>query len=95
MTVDELMQLLAGFAPDFRVVVNGYEDGYGYLGSAQLSVVRIVLNTGKHSWEGAHGDVDDLTESEGDDAETAEALARSTPFVHILVDHAPDQEVIS
>lgn len=25
----------------------------------------------------------------------SEALARSTPFVHILVDHAPDQEVIS
>ena len=24
-----------------------------------------------------------------------EALARSTPFVHILVDHAPDQGVIS
>jgi Holliday junction resolvase RusA-like endonuclease len=25
----------------------------------------------------------------------SEALARSTPFVHILVDHAPDQGVIS
>ena len=25
----------------------------------------------------------------------SEALARSTPFVHILVGHAPDQEVIS
>ena len=24
-----------------------------------------------------------------------EALARSTPFVHIIVDHAPDQGVIS
>jgi len=76
MTVDELMQLLAGFAPDLRVVVNGYEDGYDDLAPAQLSVVRIVLNTGKHSWEGAHGDLDDLTESERDDAETAEALVR-------------------
>ncbi len=25
----------------------------------------------------------------------SEALARSTPFVHIVVDHAPDQGVIS
>ena len=28
MTVNELIQLLNGYRPDLRVVVNGYEDGY-------------------------------------------------------------------
>ncbi len=56
MTVDELIQLLAKHSPDLRVVVNGYEDGYDDLSPEQLSVVRIALNTGKHRWEGQHGD---------------------------------------
>ena len=28
MTVAELVQLLANYPPDLRVVVNGYEEGY-------------------------------------------------------------------
>ena len=74
MTVKELMELLAGFAPDRRVVVSGYEDGYDDLTAKQLGEVRIALNTGKHSWEGAHSDAEDLKESERDDVDVAEAL---------------------
>ena len=67
MTVYELMQLLREHPPDLRVVVDGYEDGYDDLSPEQLSVVRIALNTGKHRWEGQHGDPNGL-------ADGAEAL---------------------
>ena len=62
MTVNELIQLLNGCRPDLRVVVNGYEDGYDDLSAEQLSVVRVALNTGKHRWEGQHGDPNGLTD---------------------------------
>ena len=55
-TVDELIQLLAKYPPGLRVVVNGYENGYDDLTPEQLPVVRIALNTGKHPWDGQHGD---------------------------------------
>ena len=55
MTVSELIQLLNGYQPDLRVVVNGYEEGYDDLSPDQVSVVRIALDTGKHRWEGQHG----------------------------------------
>ena len=58
MTVDELVQLLAAYPAELRVVVNGYEDGYDDLSPKQVSLVRIALNTGSHSWEGKHGDGD-------------------------------------
>ena len=64
MTVNELIQLLNGYRPDLRVVVNGYEDGYDDLSAEQLSVVRVALNTGKHRWEGQHGDPNGLTAGE-------------------------------
>ena len=56
MTTGELIQLLAQYPTDLRVVVNGYEDGYDDLSPEQVSSVRIALNTGKHRWEGKHGD---------------------------------------
>ena len=61
MTVNELIQLLNGYRPDLRVVVNGYEDGYDDLSPKQFSVVRIALDTWKHRWEGRHGDPNGLT----------------------------------
>ena len=64
MTVDELIQLLTTHSPNLRVVVNGYEDGYDDLSPKQVSVVKIALNTGKHQWEGAHGDPDGLTDAD-------------------------------
>ena len=64
MTVDELIRLLAKHPPDLRVVVNGYEDGYDDLAPEQVATVKIALNTGKHRWEGQHGDPNGLTDAE-------------------------------
>ena len=75
MTVNELVQLLAAYPADLRVVVNGYEDGYDDLSPEQISSVKIALKTGKHHWEGVHGDPNGLTRSVSDDAEVIEALA--------------------
>ena len=71
MTVGELIRILAGHPADLRVVVNGYEDGYDDLSPGQISRVRIALNTGKHKWEGRHGDPHDAAP---EDAEVVEAL---------------------
>ena len=64
MTVNELLQLLKGYSPDLRVVVNGYEEGYDDLSPEQLSVIRVALNTGKRRWEGRHGDPKERTDGE-------------------------------
>lgn len=73
MTAQELMKLLQTYPPDLRVVVNGYEEGYDDLSPGQIRVVKISLNTGKHPWEGAHGEPDGLR-SAPDDAKLADAL---------------------
>ena len=70
MTVNELIQLLNGYQPDLRVVVNGYEEGYDDLSPEQIRVVRVALNTGQNRWEGQHGDPSGLT----DGADVVEAL---------------------
>ena len=74
MTAQELMKLLQTYPPDLRVVVNGYEDGYDDLSPGQIRVVKITLNTGRHPWEGAHGDFDGLSGSAPDDAKLVDAL---------------------
>ena len=74
MTVAQLVQILQTYPPDLRVVVNGYEDGYDDLSPKQISPAKIALNTGKHDWEGAHGEAYGLTGSASDDAEVVEAL---------------------
>ena len=74
MTVDELVQLLAAYPAELRVVVNGYEDGYDDLSPEQISLVKIALNTGAHDWEGKHGDPHDLPRGTPDAAEVVEAL---------------------
>ena len=74
MNVQDLIELLRTHPADLRVVVNGYEDGYDDLSPEQVSLVRIALNTGKHRWEGKHGDPDGLTRSAPDDTEVVEAL---------------------
>ncbi len=55
MTVNELIELLATYPGDLRVVVNGYEDGFDDLSPDRLSIVKIALNTGTESYVGKHG----------------------------------------
>ena len=75
MTVGQLVRLLQSYPQDMRVVVAGYEDGYDDLAPKQVTSVRIALNTGKHEWEGRHGDPDSLTGGAPGDADVVEALA--------------------
>ena len=70
MTVDELVKLLSMYPPNLRVVVNGYEEGYDDLSPEQIAPISIALNTGKHPWEGQHGDPNGLKAR----AEVMEAL---------------------
>ena len=74
MTVNELVKLLEKHSPGLRVVVNGYENGYDDLSPEQLSVVSIALNTGKHPWEGQHGEKNGQIGSEPDGADVVKAL---------------------
>ena len=73
MTVSELIDLLHQYPADLRMVVNGYEDGYDDLSPQQISTADIVLNTGKHAWEGQHGSPR-LMVKVPDGAEVVEAL---------------------
>ena len=52
MTIGELVQLLAEYPPDLRVVVNGYEEGYDDLEGDLISVKEMRLDAGTKWWEG-------------------------------------------
>lgn len=54
MTVQQLIELLATYPAELRVVVNGYEDGFDDVTPERISVTRIELDGGKHPWEGRH-----------------------------------------
>ncbi len=56
MTIAELIELLGGYPPELRVVVDSYEEGYDDLSPNQMIVQKICLNTGTESWQGMHGD---------------------------------------
>ena len=75
MIVSELIKLLQECPAGLRVVVNGYEEGYDDLSPEQISIAKISLNTGKHPWEGRHGDPRDLTEGSPGRPEVVDALA--------------------
>ena len=60
MTTGELMQLLAQYPDDLRVVVNGYEEGYDDLERYLITVKEIRLDAGEAWWEGRHRDVEDI-----------------------------------
>ena len=74
MIVSELIELLQRCPAGLRVVVNGYEEGYDDLSPEQIFVAKISLNTGKHSWEGRHGDPRDLKEGSSCTPEVVDAL---------------------
>ena len=63
MTVSELIEILREQPEGLRVVVNGYEDGYDDLTPEQIKVTSIGLNTGKHHYEGAHGEPADAKDA--------------------------------
>ena len=73
MIVSELIELLQQYPAHLRVVVNGYEEGYDDLSPQQISTEGIVLNIGKHSWEGQHGNPQPAGENP-DGAEVVRAL---------------------
>ena len=74
MNVQELIEILGEYPQEMRVVVQGYEDGYDDLTSDQILKHKITLNTGRHSWEGVHGDPL-WTKGEGNqDAEQVDAV---------------------
>ena len=79
MNISELIQVLKEYPSDMRVVVNGYECGYDDLSPDRVSVAKISLNAGKHSYEGKHGELYDGSEANGQ-SEVADALvlARSS-----------------
>lgn len=74
MTVSELIELLQEYPANLRVVVNGYEEGYDDLSSEQISSAKISLNTGKHHWEGQHGDPRRQVKETPEAAKVEEAL---------------------
>ena len=54
--------------------MNGYEEGYDDVSPEQISVAKISLNTGKHRWEGRHGELRDLTKGSPEPPDVVEAL---------------------
>ena len=74
MTIQDLIRILRTYPTDMCVVVNGYEEGYDDLSPKQISTAKITLNTGRHRWEGRHGDLSDLSGRPQDDAEIVDAL---------------------
>ena len=74
MTVKELIRLLETYPADMRVVVNGYEEGYDDLSLEQVSVVRVLLNTGTEAWQGRHGDPRDVPDRPPEQADAVDAL---------------------
>lgn len=57
MTVEELIELLAVYPADLRVVVDGYEDGYDNVHPDKLSVISIRPNKEAHWWNGENDDI--------------------------------------
>ncbi len=78
MTVSELIELLQEYPADLRVVVNGYEEGYDDLSPEQISVAKISLNTGKHHWEGQHGDPRDHSKADHDRLRQLSKVAKAS-----------------
>ncbi len=53
-TVKELIDLLATYPVDLRVVVDGYEDGYDNVHPDNLSIISIYYKPDHRDWEGEY-----------------------------------------
>lgn len=74
MTAAQLVQMPQTYPPGLRVIVNGYDD----MPPKQMPPAKMALSTGKHDWEGKHGDPKVLTGIAPDDAAEAQA-----PVLHL------------
>ena len=66
MTAKQLLELLASYLLELRVVGNGYVDGFDDVMPECISVTRIKFDCGKHPWEGRHMTPGDRSEHVGD-----------------------------
>ena len=52
LTVNDLIEVLAKYPPDMRVVVNGYEAGFDNLHVSSLQTISIRTKPDHAEWEG-------------------------------------------
>ncbi len=77
LTVKGLIDLLATFPADARVVVDGYEDGFDNVSSDSLSAISIRHKPDHADWEGEN---EDARWTPGDNDITAVRIARRHGF---------------
>ena len=78
MTIEELIQLLAQYPPDLRVMVQGYEDGYDDLEADCVIAGEASLNANSSWYYGCHEQA--LTSDEQTGGETVHALFLRRPW---------------
>ncbi len=61
LTVKDLIEALAHYPSDIRVVVNGYEDGYDNLHANSLSAINIRPKPDHAEWEGENEDAREIS----------------------------------
>lgn len=54
LTVEGLIEVLAKFPPDSRVVVDGYEDGFEQIDTNSLSTINLRHKPDHADWEGEY-----------------------------------------
>ena len=86
MTIYELMQLLEKHPPDLRVMVNGYEDGYGDLSPDCIMTRDVRLNVYTKWYAGRHDEAYEGNQNRG--SGTAKALILHRPS------HDDDEEEV-
>lgn len=75
LTVNDLIEALAQYPPDIRVVVNGYEDGYDNLHFNSLSAISIRPKPDHAEWEGEN---EEARENSGANEFSAVCIARKS-----------------
>ncbi len=78
MTVDELIQLLANYPPDLRIIVQGYEEGYDDPEVGCVVAGEATLNVSSAWYYGRHEQV--LSSDDQIGCETARTLFLRRPW---------------
>ena len=71
MNVQQLIKELQKHPPEMRVIVNGYEGGYGDLDSLKQKSIRLNVHSPDEWYYGRHEDDDYPFDGEDDSKETA------------------------